>query len=203
MLGFQAIWVFVGVGGNRAGWHRHVHATVMSIWVWWVVAWLQDVVWCMFGVPARVFDGGGHVFGCHHWQWQHYCIATTGMGVMMTLSLSPSMACAVFLLAHVVSGRWQWQMPTWCLPVHCLYLSFPASCLLLFPYPFPPFPSTSLGCTSIWSFNWHLLLHKASGGGELVVPTGTGQLFHSGGVTPVGVAPQGVSYVVYEGAGVV
>jgi hypothetical protein len=63
----------------------------------------------------------------------------------MTMSLS-SMARATILLARVVSGRrWRW-MPTWLLPVRCLYHSFPSSIFLLLPF-FPtshPFLPISL-----------------------------------------------------------
>src|SRR5882762_5943188 len=126
-----------GVGNNRAGRRRRIHAAVWSIRVWRVLAWLWDLIWRMCGVAARVFGGGGHAFGCHYCH-RCCCVATAGMGVMMTLSSSPSTARAVFLCAHVVSGRrWQW-VPTWLLLGCCLYLLFSSSLLLLssfFPTP--------------------------------------------------------------------
>src|SRR5882762_5980815 len=75
--------------------------------------------------------------GVAHHHHQCCCIATTGMGAMMTLSLSPSMARAVFLCARVVNGRRRRQVPTWPLLGCCLYLLFSSSFLLSSPFPTP------------------------------------------------------------------
>src|ERR1700676_29176 len=91
----------------------------------------------MCEVPAMVFGGGWHLFGCHYWRQWHCCIAAVETGTTTTMLLLSSMACAIFLLACVVSGRRQQQVPTWLLPVCCLYLPSPSS-FLLFSSLFPP-----------------------------------------------------------------
>jgi hypothetical protein len=99
------------------------------------------------GVPAGVFGGGGHQFGCRHWRWQRCCIAAVKMGTTTTLSSSSSMVHAVFLLARIVSRRWRRRVPTWLLPVRCLYLPSPSSFLLfssLFPTPYSFLPFSLL-----------------------------------------------------------
>jgi hypothetical protein len=96
-----------------------------------------------------VFGGGRHLFGCCYRRWRYCCVAALKMGMTTTsLSLS-STACAVFLLVHVVSGRQRWQVPTWLLPVHCLYLPFPSSKLLL--PPFFPTPHPFLPFSLLWA----------------------------------------------------
>ena len=50
----------------------------------------------------------------------------------------------------------------------------------------------------------HLHSRKMGGGAcGLAVPTGTAQLHHGGGATPIGVAPWGLWVVVVGGVGVV
>jgi hypothetical protein len=105
---------------------------------------------------------------------------------MMTMS-SLSMACAAILLARVVSGRQRRRMPTWLLPVRCLYHSFPSSIFLLLPF-FPtshPFlPISLFGHVSSGCGIRHSVSREVDGGGGLVGPTRTSQLWGGGGVAP-------------------
>jgi len=111
-----------------------VHTAYVSIWTWGVPAGLWDLARHVYEVPTRVFGGGGHLFGCCYRWWQYCCVAAVEMGTTMTMSLLSSTARAIFLLACVVSGRRRWWVPTWLLPVCCLYLSFPSSIFLLLPF---------------------------------------------------------------------
>src|SRR5882762_10792220 len=94
--------------------------------------WIQ-LTW---GMPARVFGGGGQAFGCHYHHWC-CCKATTGVGTTTTLSLSLSTVHAIFLCACVISERWRQQVPTWPLLGCCLYLLFSSFLLLSSPLPTP------------------------------------------------------------------
>jgi hypothetical protein len=100
-----------------------------------------------------VFGGGGHLFGCRHWRWWRCCVAAVKTGTMTTLSSSSSTVRAIFLLVCIVSGRRRRRVPTWLLPVRCLYLPSPSSFLLfssLFPTPYSFLPFSLLRARIEW-----------------------------------------------------
>src|ERR1700676_2968110 len=84
-----------------------------------------------------------------------------------------------------------------CLPGSCLSVAstFPSPPLFsssspFFLLPTPSFPSPSFGHISSGCGIRHSVSREVDGGGGLVGPTGTGQLWGSGGAAPVGVAPR-------------
>jgi hypothetical protein len=154
----------------------------------------------MCGVPARMFGGGRHASGCRY-RHQCCCIATTGMGAMMMLSLSPSMARAVFLCARVVNGRRRRRVPTWPLLGCCLYLLFSSSFLLSSPFPTPHhfLPISLLRVRIERVGNPAFGLAQGRWWWWVGWPTDTSWLHGGGDATPVRVASRDVLMVVGVG----
>jgi hypothetical protein len=141
-----------------------------------VLAMLGDRVRSTWGVPAGVFGGGGHLFGCHHWRWRRCCLAAVGMGTTMINRCLWHVLVFCWRVS-LVGGGGGGCLPGSCLSVASTFLPPPPSFSFppFFPLPTPSFPSPSFGCVSSGCGTRHSCSREVDGGG-LVGPTVTGRL---------------------------